>query len=106
LSGIVKSINWHIILGSRKWIGKWNMASIPIFSIYEKFIEYLASKASPQEILDFAPSEAEQARATELLGRNSEGTLTAEEKIELEQMLHFERFVSVLKAKALADGKN
>jgi exonuclease V gamma subunit len=73
-------------------------SSIPA---YEEFLEYLIEKARPEDILAFRVSDKEQRRAEELLERNSEGSLTHEESEELQQMLQFERFMAVLKAKAL-----
>lgn len=58
--------------------------------------------ADPQEIINFRISEAAQRRAEELLEKNSSNRLTPEERLELAQMLHFDRLMSVLKATALA----
>jgi hypothetical protein len=55
---------------------------------------------TPEEILDFAPTEAEQRRADELTSLNKEGKLTAEEADELEQLRTFNRLVTLLKVKA------
>jgi hypothetical protein len=76
--------------------------SVHLLPTYEEFIDHLIEKATPQEILAFKPSEAAQAHARELLERNQEGSLTAEDQAELEQMLEFEQMMTVLKAKALA----
>ncbi len=66
-----------------------------------KLLDYLIEKATPEEILAYKATEAEEQRAIELLEKNSAGTLTAEEKTELEQMQEVDRFVSVLKSRAL-----
>ncbi len=79
------------------------MTMLHIPTAFEEFVAYLAEKATPQEILAFEASEEAQARAEVLLERNSAGTLTLDERLELEQMLHFDRLVSSLKAKALED---
>jgi|FLYN01.1.fsa_nt_gi uncharacterized protein YutE (UPF0331/DUF86 family) len=55
---------------------------------------------TPEEILAFAPTEEEQRRADELTALNKEGKLTAEEADELEQMVAFNRLVTLLKIKA------
>lgn len=81
------------------------MATVHLLPLYVEFLSYLVEKASPAEILAFQPSEDAQEYAWELLERNNEGTLTEEEKYRLEQMLQFERMMSVLKAKALAAQK-
>ena len=77
------------------------MATVRVPSVYDELIEYFAKHATPQEILDFSISETAQERAEELLTRNSEDTITPDERIELEQMLHFDGIISVLKAKAM-----
>jgi hypothetical protein len=69
---------------------------------YEDLLAYLSDKVTPEAILAFTVSEAAQERADELLERNNEGTLTAEEAAELDQMLQADRLVSVLKARAIS----
>jgi hypothetical protein len=76
------------------------MSSIDVLSVYDEFLEYLAQRATPEQILAFKASEAAQQRADELTERNKAGVLTAEEVVELEQMLRFNRLVSMLKARA------
>ena len=78
------------------------MAAI-IPTAYDELVEYLAERADPQEVVDFKVSAAAQARADELLERNSDGTLTPEERLELDQMRYFDRLISLLKARALED---
>jgi hypothetical protein len=73
-----------------------------ILPLYNEFLDYLIEKASPQEILAFKASDAAQDYARTLIERNSAGTITPSERIQLEQMLQFERMMSVLKAKAIA----
>ena len=77
------------------------MAVLDVVSVYDEFLEYLASKATPEEILAFRASEMAQQRADELTERNKAGTLTTEEAVELEQMLRFNRLVTMLKTKAV-----
>lgn len=69
---------------------------------YDDFLDYLVEKATPAEILAFRPSSKALERATTLLERSSEGTLTTDERAELDQMLQMDRLVSVLKARAVA----
>jgi hypothetical protein len=47
-------------------------------------LDYLVEKATPEEILAFQISEAEQQRTIELLDKQDEGTLTSDEAEELE----------------------
>ena len=76
------------------------MATMDIVSVYDEFLEYLAQKASFEEVLAFKASPTAQLRADELTERNKAGILSEQEKIELEQILDINRFVSRLKAKA------
>lgn len=78
-------------------------AQIPL--IYDELLDYLLQKATPEEILAFQPSEKAQERAGQLLDRNNAGTLNSVEKLELDQMLYFDRKISVLKARAAAQLK-
>ena len=77
------------------------MALAQFSPMYDDLLDFLVEKATPAEILAFAPSEAAQERAEELLEKNNAGTLTVEEYAELQQMLQVDRLVSVLKARAL-----
>lgn len=77
------------------------MTTISIPTVYDELVEYLAQKATPEEILAFKISDEAQERAEVLLERNSDGTLTPEENLELQQMLHFDGLVSILKTSAL-----
>jgi hypothetical protein len=76
------------------------MALSVISPVYQELIEYLAQVATPAQILSFKVSDVMQQRADDLLDRNNEGELTPEESAELQQMLQFDRMVSVLKARA------
>ena len=68
---------------------------------YDEFVEMLVDKVTPQEIIAFKASPEAQARSRELIEKNNAGTLTDEEKTEVERILQFERLFSVLKARAL-----
>ncbi|MCB9457897.1 MAG: hypothetical protein H6671_18090 [Anaerolineaceae bacterium] len=72
-----------------------------VLTVYDEFLEYLAQRAAPEEILAFQASESAQRRADELTERNKAGDLSPDETLELEQMLRFNRLVALLKAKAL-----
>ena len=77
------------------------MAVIQASTAYDKFLDYLVEKATPEEILAFQLSEEDQEYARELVERNNAGTLTPDEMAQVQQLLQFERMVSALKAKAL-----
>ena len=77
--------------------------SLPVaISVYDELVAFLVEKATPQQILAFKPSEAAQRRALDLTEKNKADSLSAEERVELDQMLEFDLFVTLLKAKALA----
>jgi hypothetical protein len=72
-----------------------------VISAYQQLINYLAEKATPEELLAFNLTEDEQEHARELLDKNAQNMLTPEEERELEQMIYFDRIISRLKARAL-----
>lgn len=77
------------------------MAVAQLNPVYDELLDYIISKATPQEILAFKPSDAAQERANELTEKNKQGTLSPEEKAELGQLIELDTLVSALKAKAL-----
>jgi uncharacterized protein YnzC (UPF0291/DUF896 family) len=56
---------------------------------------------TPEEILAYQASDAEQERAEELAEKNKVGTLTKEEREEWKNMLRLDALVASLKARAL-----
>ncbi len=68
--------------------------------IFDELLDYLIEKATPQEVLSFRPSDNAQARATELLDKNNEGTITPSEVHELEQLRQYNAMLVKLKLKA------
>ena len=78
------------------------MATKNIPAIYDELLDYLVEETDPQKILAFKVSEKAQERADYLLERNNAGELSASEAMELEQILHFERRITVIKARAAA----
>lgn len=67
----------------------------------DSFADYLLQKLTPQEILDFQVSAESQEYARDLIERNNAGTLSREEANDVQQILQFERMMTVLKSKAL-----
>ena len=76
------------------------MATAKLVPSYERFLDRVVESMTPEEILAFRVSAEEQERADELLDKNNSGTLTWEERVELEQMLEFDEFVTLLKLRA------
>lgn len=67
---------------------------------YREIIELLAGGPTPQQILDFQPSDEAQQRVRELLGKNQNGTLKPQEEAELEHYTHIEHLMRLVKARA------
>lgn len=76
--------------------------TFPAFHVYDELLDYLAEQASPQAVLAFKPSPEAEQRAELLSDKNNAGTLTPTEAFELEQLLYFDRKVTLLKARAAA----
>ena len=72
----------------------------PAANIQDEVLTFLLSSPTPQNIIDFRASDAAQARLRYLLDANRNGTLSAEERAELDEASHMNHFVMRLKAKA------
>ncbi|MCB0209930.1 MAG: hypothetical protein KDJ52_11395 [Anaerolineae bacterium] len=70
-------------------------------SAYSEVIEFLGHGATPQEIAEFRLSATAKARASALLNKNKEGTLTPSEEAELDSYVELEAFIGLLKVQAL-----
>jgi hypothetical protein len=68
--------------------------------LFDEVINFLSSGPSANEIIAFQPSEALKQRSHELLERNQQGALTAEERAELDELLRMNHFVNMLKIRA------
>ena len=67
---------------------------------YDQFLEYLAQKVTPDDILAFQAPQEQQERLNELTEKNKSDTLTPEERTELDEMLAFNRLITLLKTRA------
>jgi len=67
---------------------------------FDEVYEFLVSAPSRDAIIAFRPSKETQARVSELLHRNKEESLTADEEAELDEFLKVEHFMRMLKIKA------
>lgn len=76
------------------------MAFIKTSDAYDQFLEYLAAKVTPADILAFKAPEADQRKLDDLTEKNKAGTLTSDERAELEEMLAFDSLMTLLKTKA------
>jgi hypothetical protein len=75
------------------------MALVPTRA-YEEVFDFLTSTPTPEQIIAFRPSDAVQERLRELLDKNRNGQLTAEEQIEMNEYSQVEHLMRMLKAKA------
>jgi hypothetical protein len=67
---------------------------------YDEIISFLASGASPAAIVAFKPSSQLQSRVSDLLFREKNERLTAEEKSELDHYLVLEHIMRLAKIRA------
>lgn len=77
------------------------MAATRLAPAFDYFLDFVVTKATPEEILAFQLPESERQRAIDLLDKQDEGTLTPDELAELEQIAELDGLVSMLKARAL-----
>ena len=66
----------------------------------DQLIDFLTSEPNTDQIIAFQPSEALKRRSNELLERNRQTLLTAQERIELDEFLRMNHFVNMLKIRA------
>ena len=76
------------------------MASAPSETLFDEILDFLASTPTPMQIVAFQPPDALQQRLSELLAKNRDRQLMAEEQAELDEFLRMNRFMSRLKLKA------
>ena len=69
-------------------------------SIVEEVFDFLSGRPSPEEIIAFRPSEKSVGRLRELLDRNREGSLTAEEEAELDTLQSLNQLFALIKLQA------
>lgn len=65
--------------------------------LHAEVFRFLVSSPTPQEIIDFRPSQTLQARVSQLLEANRDRDLTDIERLELDELEHLNHFVSMLK---------
>jgi hypothetical protein len=76
------------------------MATLETSTVLDEVLEFLVSTPTPQQIIEFRPSDELQTRVRDLLDRNSSGTLTAEEQVELDEFSRMNHLMSMLKIRA------
>jgi hypothetical protein len=70
----------------------------------EEIANLLARQPSRDELLAFRPSVSVQQRAQDLLARQNEGSLSADEQHELDQFVHAELLMRLVKARLRNSG--
>ena len=77
------------------------MTTVEVASITDEVLDFLVSAPTPEQITAFHASDSAQDRLRTLLDINRNGTLTAEEKAELDEMHRINHFVILVKARAM-----
>lgn len=67
---------------------------------YAEIIDFIAAGTTPQNVIDFRPSEESQARVEDLLAREKDNELSSAEKSELDHYLQIEHLMRLAKARA------
>ena len=70
-------------------------------TITDEVLDFLVSAPAPDQIVAFHASDQAQAQLRTLLDGNRNGTLTEQEKAELEEMGQVDRFFALIKARAM-----
>ena len=68
--------------------------------VYEEIVDFIAAGPTLAEIVAFHPSEAAKARVLELIHREKNNELNAEEHSELDYFMQLEHLVRLVKARA------
>jgi hypothetical protein len=68
--------------------------------VYFEIIDFIAAGTTPQAVAQFRPSPEAQQRVAELIERERENCLSAEEKAELDHFMELEHILRMAKAKA------
>ncbi|MCC7447721.1 MAG: hypothetical protein IT324_09905 [Anaerolineae bacterium] len=76
------------------------MAVASAGTLFDEVIDFLASAPTVEQIIAFQPSDTLKQRSHELLERNRNDLLTAEERTELDDLLRMNHFVNMLKIRA------
>jgi hypothetical protein len=68
--------------------------------VYMELVDFVARGSTPEEVANFRPSPEAQKRVAELLDKQRESQLTAEETSELDGFVQIEHILGLAKAKA------
>lgn len=69
-------------------------------TLFNEILDFLISSPTPEQIIGFQTSKALNNRLNDLLDRNNDGRITAEERVELNEFLQIGHFMNMLKIRA------
>lgn len=75
------------------------MQPAPDRTVFDIITDFLASEPAPQAILDYRLPVELEARALQLLDRNSQDMLTFDEELEMYDFIRADDMITLLKAK-------
>ncbi len=76
------------------------MATLEAGTLFDEILDFLASTPTPEQIIEFHPSERLQLRLRDLLDRNRNGVLRGDESTELDEFSRMNHLMSMLKIRA------
>lgn len=76
------------------------MSFAPAETWVDEITDFLLSRPTEKQIIDFKVSDALNQRLHHLLDKNRDESLTSDERTELERFLHYDHLFTILKAKA------
>ncbi len=68
--------------------------------IYAEIIDFIAAGTTPQSVADFLPSAESQRMLASLMEREKTGSLSVEEKAEIDHFMELEHILRMAKARA------
>ncbi len=77
------------------------MVAVQLLNITDEVLDFLVTGPTPEQIIAFHASERAQEQLRLLLERNQNGTLTEQERAELEEMSRVDHFFTLIKARAM-----
>lgn len=67
---------------------------------YDEFVDFIAGGNTPQSVVDFRPSDEAKAYVANLIRRQKDDSLSADETAELNHFLQIEHLMRLAKARA------
>jgi hypothetical protein len=67
---------------------------------YDEFVDFIAGGSTPQSVIDFRPSEETKTLVADLIRRQKNEELSADESAELNHYLQIEHLMRLAKARA------